>query len=98
MLENFRPTRFARLSKRCWTTGPRKLRSFLGAAETGTPYGRKNGNNTAKITRARELATRCVGMKGDLNLRSEKAVHPSTVRLLTCRRIRPSCTRAGLRE
>ena len=28
-------------------------------------YGRKKGNNTAKINRARELATRCVGAKGD---------------------------------
>jgi len=39
--------------------------------ETGTPYGRKKGHNTAKITRARELAKRCVGLKGDLDLRSD---------------------------
>jgi hypothetical protein len=44
---------------------------FSAPQETGTPYGRKNGYNTAKITRARELATRCVGLKGDLNLRSD---------------------------
>ena len=44
---------------------------FSAPQETGTPYGRKNGNNNAKITRARELATRCVGLKGDLNLRTD---------------------------
>ena len=44
---------------------------FSAPQETGTPYGRKNGNNNAKITRARELATRCVGLKGDLDLRTD---------------------------
>jgi len=44
---------------------------FAAPQETGTPYGRKNGSNTAKITRARELATRCVGLKGDLELRTD---------------------------
>ena len=44
---------------------------FTAPQETGSPYGRKNGNNRAKITRARELATRCVGLKGDLNLRTD---------------------------
>lgn len=44
---------------------------FSAPQETGTAYGRKNGYNTAKITRARELATRCVGLKGDLNLRTD---------------------------
>jgi hypothetical protein len=44
---------------------------FAAPQETGSAYGRKNGNNTAKITRARELATRCVGLKDDLSLRSD---------------------------
>ena len=39
---------------------------FAAPQETGTPYGRKQGDNRAAITRARELATRCVGLKGDL--------------------------------
>jgi len=44
---------------------------FAAPQETGTAYGRKHGNNTAKITRARELAKRCVGMKDDLPLRTD---------------------------
>lgn len=49
---------------------------FAAPQETGTPYGRKNGNNTAKITRARELAKRCVGLKDDLPLRSDERGAP----------------------
>jgi len=49
---------------------------FSAPQETGTPYGRKNGNNHAKITRARELATRCVGLKGDLALRTDERGAP----------------------
>ena len=49
---------------------------FAAPQETGTPYGRKNGNNHARVTRARELATRCVGMKGDLNLRTDERGAP----------------------
>ena len=45
---------------------------FAAPQETGTPYGRKNGNNRPAITRARELATRCVGLKGDLALRTDE--------------------------
>ena len=52
-----------------WTN--ETLDPFSAPQETGTPYGRKNGNNTKKITRARELAKRCVGMKDDLPLRSD---------------------------
>jgi len=44
---------------------------FAAPLETGTPYGRKNGNSTEKITRARELAKRCVGLKDDLSLRTD---------------------------
>jgi hypothetical protein len=44
---------------------------FAAPQETSTPYGRKNGDNRAAITRARELATRCVGLKGDLALRTD---------------------------
>jgi hypothetical protein len=49
---------------------------FSAPQETGSAYGRKNGHNRAKITRARELATRCVGLKGDLNLRSDERGAP----------------------
>ena len=44
---------------------------FAAPQETGSPYGRRHGNNTAKITRARELAKRCVGLKDDLALRTD---------------------------
>jgi hydroquinone 1,2-dioxygenase large subunit-like protein len=44
---------------------------FSAPQETGSAYGRKRGNNRAKITRARELATRCVGLKDDLALRTD---------------------------
>ena len=44
---------------------------FAAPQETGSPYGRKHGNNTRPITRARELAKRCVGLKDDLPLRSD---------------------------
>jgi len=44
---------------------------FSAPQETGSPYGRKNGSNTAKVTRERELATRCVGLKDDLALRTD---------------------------
>lgn len=49
---------------------------FAAPQETGSPYGRKSGNNRAAITRARELATRCVGLKGDLPLRSDERGAP----------------------
>ena len=45
---------------------------FAAPQETGTPYGRKNGHNRPAITRARELATRCVGLKGDLAIRTDE--------------------------
>jgi len=49
---------------------------FAAPQETGSPYGRKHGNNTAKVTRARELAKRCVGMKDDLALRTDEGGAP----------------------
>lgn len=49
---------------------------FAAPQETGSPYGPKSGSNTAKITRARELATRCVGLKGDLPLRTDERGAP----------------------
>mgnify|MGYP001545943827 FL=1 len=52
-----------------WTNA--EFDPFAAPQETGSAYGRKHGNNTAKITRARELAKRCVGMKGDLALRTD---------------------------
>ena len=44
---------------------------FAAPQETGSPYGRRHGNNTKAITRARELVKRCVGLKDDLPLRSD---------------------------
>jgi hypothetical protein len=49
---------------------------FSAPQETGSPYGRKNGSNTPKLTRARELAKRCVGLKGDLALRTDERGTP----------------------
>jgi hypothetical protein len=45
---------------------------FAAPQETGTASGRKRGHNRPAITRARELATRCVGLKGDLPLRTDE--------------------------
>lgn len=49
---------------------------FAAPQETGSPYGRKRGHNRPAITRARELATRCVGLKGDLPLRTDERGSP----------------------
>jgi hypothetical protein len=49
---------------------------FAAPQETGSAYGRKRGNSRAAITRARELATRCVGLKGDLALRTDERGAP----------------------
>jgi hypothetical protein len=49
---------------------------FAAPQETGTAYGRKRGDNRKAITRARELATRCVGLKGDLPLRTDERGAP----------------------
>ena len=49
---------------------------FAAPQETGTPYGPKNGDNMPAITRARELARRCVGLKGDLALRTDERGAP----------------------
>src|SRR3954468_16214909 len=45
---------------------------FAAPQETGMAYGRKHGDNRKAITRARELATRCVGLKGDLPMRTDE--------------------------
>jgi hypothetical protein len=45
---------------------------FAAPQETGSAYGRKHGHNRPAITRARELAKRCVGLKGDLPLRTDE--------------------------
>ena len=49
---------------------------FAAPQETGTPFGQKNGSNIPAITRARELARRCVGLDGDLKLRSDASGAP----------------------
>ena len=49
---------------------------FAAPQETGSPYGPKNGDNMPAITRARELAKRCVGLEGDLPLRTDERGAP----------------------
>lgn len=49
---------------------------FASPQETGSPYGAKHGDNMSAITRARELATRCVGLEGDLPLRTDESGSP----------------------
>ena len=49
---------------------------FAAPQETGSPYGRKNGSNTEATHRVRELATRCVGLRDDLSLRSDATGAP----------------------
>ncbi len=49
---------------------------FAAPQETGTAYGRKRGNNTKAVTRERELAKRCVGLEGDLPLRTDERGAP----------------------
>ena len=49
---------------------------FAAPQETGSAHGRKRGNNTVKVTRARELAKRCVGLKDDLAMRSDASGAP----------------------
>lgn len=44
---------------------------FAAPQETGSPYGRKHGDNLPAITRVRELAKRCVGLKDDLPMRTD---------------------------
>jgi hypothetical protein len=49
---------------------------FAAPQETGSPYGQKHGDNRPAITRARELAQRCVGLQGDLPLRTDERGAP----------------------
>ena len=93
LLENF-PTAQIRATFEAmlddWTN--ESFDPFAAPQETGSPYGRKNGNNTAKITRARELAKRCVGLKDDLRAAQRRhAARRSTAPSPTCRRASPSC-------
>jgi hypothetical protein len=71
-LENFPTARIAGLFAEMlddWTN--EGFDPFAAPQETGTAYGPKRGHNRAAITRQRELATRCVGLPGDLPLRSD---------------------------
>ncbi len=49
---------------------------FAAPQETGSPYGRKHGSNPAATHRVRQLATRCVGLKDDLAMRSDENGYP----------------------
>jgi len=57
-----------------WTNA--EFDPFAAPQETGSPYGPKNGDNMPAITRARELARRCVGLEGDLALRTDESGAP----------------------
>jgi hypothetical protein len=48
---------------------------FASPAETGKPFGAKEGSNTAAVTRRRVTAQRMVGVPGDEPLRTD-ATHP----------------------
>jgi hydroquinone 1,2-dioxygenase large subunit-like protein len=48
---------------------------FASPAETGKPFGVKNGNNTPAVTRHRVTASRMVGVPGDETVRTD-ATHP----------------------
>jgi hypothetical protein len=49
---------------------------YAAPLETGLPYGRKKGSNTAAVRRVRQLAKRCVGLKDDLAMRTDQAGYP----------------------
>jgi hypothetical protein len=49
---------------------------YAAPQETGSPYGRKNGNNLDAVRRVRQLADRCVGLKGDLAMRTDGDGYP----------------------
>lgn len=49
---------------------------YAAPQETGSPYGRKNGNNLKAVRRVRQLADRCVGLKGDLAMRTDENGYP----------------------
>lgn len=49
---------------------------FAAPAETGTAFGRKNGNNPAAVRRQRVVADRMVGLPGDRPRRSDEAGFP----------------------
>jgi Hydroquinone 1,2-dioxygenase large subunit N-terminal len=48
---------------------------FASPAETGNPFGVKNGSNTAAVTRRRVAANRMVSVPGDEQIRTD-ATHP----------------------
>jgi hypothetical protein len=49
---------------------------FAAPDETGVPYGAKRGHNRSAITRQRMVATRMVGLPGDLAYRTDAAGYP----------------------
>jgi hypothetical protein len=49
---------------------------FAAPAETGSAFGPKNGNNSRAVKRARVVAKRMAGMKGDTPLRSDQNGYP----------------------
>ena len=49
---------------------------FAAPQETGSPYGKKHGENLKALRRVRQLATRCVGLKDDLAMRSDANGYP----------------------
>ncbi len=49
---------------------------YAAPDETGLPYGRKHGNNTKALKRQRMVASRMVGLPGDLGYRTDDAGYP----------------------
>ncbi len=56
-----------------WTSA--EFDPFASPAETGKPFGVKNGSNTEAVTRRRVAAARMVGVPGDEQIRTD-ATHP----------------------
>ncbi|MES2113733.1 MAG: hydroxyquinol 1,2-dioxygenase [Pseudomonadota bacterium] len=49
---------------------------YAAPLETGSPYGRKHGDNTGAVRRLRQLAARCVGLRDDLAMRTDAGGYP----------------------
>mgnify|MGYP000132333061 FL=1 len=76
-LENFKSDELMEVFKAMqsnWTN--EGFDPFAAPQETGSAWGRKNGNNDAAIDRARETAKRMVGIPGDAPLRTDENGYP----------------------
>ena len=71
-VENFETPQIRELFKEMlddWTNA--EYDPFASPSETGKPFGEKNGNNTAAVTRRRVAANRMVSVPGDEEIRTD---------------------------